>query len=439
MAHKYTLWGKSEPYGPFFCDREDWRKCKEHKGLSVVPPRLSDVPDLGVPAVEGGVSVDVYNGDVRDVREVRWVVDPRDAQASLLKAEKIIARANKKGLDGGFTVRLDDSNGLSEIVLTGEPYRKNGWVFVASVELLPNGEKIVKKSPYYEGPDVDESLLEGDVCQHCNVKKRRKVQIVIENDSGERMILGSTCVKDFLGWNYSPVFSVEPEELKEKITGGYEAFHEPIVEVLSVALAVKELYGFQSASADSEGMSTKAHVLKFLQGGRFIDRDVEELLRRKDFSVEAGELIRMVEEDAVDADNDYLRNMRAAFTGEEAYESTVGLIVSSILMAERKKARDADAEARAKANADIVDELYAPVGSKVEVSVKCVGQTDFETSYGFTTLYTFVGDNYRFKWFSSSEHDLETGADYRLKGTVKQLNEYNGQVSTVLTRCKVMR
>lgn len=442
--HKHTLWSKTTPYGPYYCDRDDWTKCEDHKHLSLtISSHIINAENLGlkdndnsnhISASEYQKIADSEKNTEPKVKEVRWIVDPRDVKASLEKAEKLVKRANKKGLDGGLKVYLDESSGKPEIVVTGEPYKTNGWTFVASIEHLPNGEAIVKKSPYYNGPDVEQEFLEGNMCQHCNVKKQRRVQVVIEDEEGHRIILGSTCVKDFLGWNYSPVYTLDAEEIRDEITGGKETFHEPIKNVLAIALAVKDLYGFQSASGDSESLSTKTRVQNFLHmPERYKDKDVEEQLKSKDYDAEAKALITMVEEDTANADNDYLRNMKAAFTGGEAYSSTVGLIVSSILMAEKKKAKAAKEETKA----SLTNALYAPVGAKIELEVQCVDQRDFETAYGFTTLYTFVGDSHRFKWFSTSNHSLETGEKYVLKGTVKQENDYNGDISTVLTRCKI--
>ena len=41
-------------------------------------------------------------------------------------------------------------------------------------------------------------------------------------------------------------------------------------------------------------------------------------------------------------------------------------------------------------------------------------------------------------WFASNGNQLDVGATYRVKATVKKHEEYKGTQSTVLTRCSVM-
>lgn len=436
---QHILWNKSATNGkPYICERENWKNCPEHKHLTDKLPKLKPGSSLFLKDSDiSSIGLQAYEDEAPTIMpERRYALEPKNIAASLEKAQKIISKVNKKGLDGGFKVWVDDSKGHSELVVSGEPYKINGWSFVASLERLPNGQVITKKSPAYAGRDIEEELLDKEnVCEHCNTNRKRKMQVIVENGS-RRIIVGSGCIKDFLGWDYSPSYIMDLDELEEKlgsgITGTYTVKTD---EVLSVALAIKEEYGFVSASNVPEGSrSTKDMVKDYLYA---LDREIAfpkiyNKLRTKNYYNKISEIKESVEIETANSLNDYSRNMRAAFTGDLSFESTIGLVVSGISMDERRKAK-----AAAPAKQEFSETIYAPEGTKVSLNLKLVHQASFESSYGYGQMYTFTNETHRFRWFSSRDIDLDTGSDYSLTGTVKTLSIYNGQASTLLTRCKI--
>lgn len=63
----------------------------------------------------------------------------------------------------------------------------------------------------------------------------------------------------------------------------------------------------------------------------------------------------------------------------------------------------------------------------------------FDTRYGRSTAYTFVEGKHIYVWFTAKYLEFEIGDTVVLSGTVKKLQEYDGQRQVVLTRCKVER
>jgi hypothetical protein len=435
---QHILWNKSEPGKPYMCERTNWSTCPEHKHLTDKQPKIKNDILLGLKdSTADLLTLDAYKNESQTVNtERRYALDPRSINASLEKAQKIIGKVNKKGLEGGFKVWVDDSKGYSELVVSGEPYKLNGWSFVASIERLPNGEAITKKSAAYMGRDVEQELLDKEnVCEHCNTNRRRKMQVIVENGS-QRLVVGSGCIKDFLGWDYSPSYIMDLDELEEKLGSGITgAYTVKTDEVLSVALAMKEEYGFVAASNVSEGSrSTKDMVKDYLYAldKKMAFPEIYNKLNTKDYSKKISEIKESVEIETANSVNDYSRNMKAAFTGDLSFESTIGLVVSGISMDERRKAK-----AATPAKQEFSEAIYAPEGTKVSLNVRLIHQTGFESAYGYGQMYTFANDTHKFRWFSSRDIDLETGSNYSLTGTVKALSVYNGQSSTLLTRCKV--
>lgn len=61
------------------------------------------------------------------------------------------------------------------------------------------------------------------------------------------------------------------------------------------------------------------------------------------------------------------------------------------------------------------------------------------TYYGeLNFIYKFKDQNDNTIIWKTSNKDLEEGKTYRIKGTIKEHSEYDGDKQTVLTRCKIV-
>ena len=87
-------------------------------------------------------------------------------------------------------------------------------------------------------------------------------------------------------------------------------------------------------------------------------------------------------------------------------------------------------------------EYVGEIGDKVELSLT------YKTYYTFETHYSYYGElNFIYKfadangntivWKTSKALELDEGAQYTVKGTIKEHNEYKGDKQTILTRCKI--
>lgn len=365
------------------------------------------------------------------VRENEWryQVLPSEAEASLAKAEKLLAKAQKKGLEGGYQVAIEtDPEGKVELVVSGTPYKVNGWEFVAVVNWLPNGEYISSKSPFYEGAEIDSESVNANSCDSCGVNRQRNTQIVVENAEGERKVLGSTCTKDFLGWVYSPVTFNFEDEIEESFGRGGGVWSARTQRVLAVAIALSKV-------RSSEDLKSRV-VNVLLQ-----DKDAEKVDPNPYYD-EAQEIITKAREwfNADTAKNDFEQNVASALTGEFTYWQTIGLIVCLVKVAKNQEAKDAREQAKAELEADITETTqYAETGTKFQIQAKVIDKFGFEGAYGWVTIFTFSAEGYRFKWFSTGNFDAEIEQVVQLKGTVKGLDDYQGKISTVITRCSEVK
>jgi hypothetical protein len=62
----------------------------------------------------------------------------------------------------------------------------------------------------------------------------------------------------------------------------------------------------------------------------------------------------------------------------------------------------------------------------------------FDGQFGRTSIYTFVEGKHIYVWFTTKSLIFNVGDKVILSGTVKKLQEYEGEKQTVLTRCTVV-
>ena len=87
-------------------------------------------------------------------------------------------------------------------------------------------------------------------------------------------------------------------------------------------------------------------------------------------------------------------------------------------------------------------EHVGEVGDKIEVKLIFKQYFTFETHYTYSGELNFIykfadEDGNTFTWKTGKAMELEEGAEYMVKGTIKAHDEYKGDKQTVLTRCKI--
>lgn len=368
------------------------------------------------------------------MREFR--ISEIDVAKTLSKAQKIASRGKSKGLSGGFEVRIEsrfeESNGVqseySVLVIEGEPVKYNGWQFVGVAEFI-EGKALTKSIA--GGVEIKSSEVQVGYCEHCKKIRSRSKVIFVQNEEGKLSQVGSSCVKDFLGWEFNASALVTEEDFQEEFGGfsggGFSGFD--TLSVLALAVCAVEKVGFVPSGS---GLSTKEIVWEKLNGGfhglskwkEIIGQEVTDAHREK-----AKELREFGK--GFEGASSYAENVRLVSGLTFQKYNTVGILVSLLKASER--------QAEAKVEKKVYkSEILAPVGEKIEVEVTVLSENTFESQFGLTTLYTFESGEHQLKWFSSRGLNVEVGSKFTLKGTVKGTDEYKGAFSTVLTRCKAV-
>lgn len=368
------------------------------------------------------------------MREFR--ISEVNVDKTLARAQKIAQRGQKQGLSGGFKVsiqeRVEEIKGVEcqyqVLVIEGEPLKYQGWEFMGVAEFVE--EQIILHG-FSDANPIQVSDVKKGYCDHCEKVRNRGKVIFVKNEEGKLSQVGSSCVKDFIGWTFYASALVTEEDFAEEFDGwsggGISAIN--TVGVIAHAIKAVSKVGYVKSS---EGISTKDLVWGVLKN----INQYNEIWAKYEIG-EAGEAEYEKARQLIEwgknfeGESSYAQNVRSVCQLEFQKDSTVGIAVSIVKV---------EANEREKAVVEKVEfkkEQFAETGAKVEVEVTVAGSNTFETQYGWTTLFTFVNEGgYQFKWFSSSGGNVEIGDKVKIKGTVKGSDEYKDVYSTVLTRCK---
>jgi hypothetical protein len=396
----------------------------------------------------------------QDERPAGVRLTPAEYEATQAKIGVINDRAAKRGFTGRLTVTAErveetkkDELGFDVTTvwfvakIGGEAPAYNGWTFLARIDAV--GDTFTIAPAPGAADHIDRSLVRPGECDHCGTARFRKNTYLVVNEAGEIHNVGSTCIKDFLGWSGSFAFISEEEatEQFERGFGGGEVTYS-FETVVAVAYASVRVWGWVPASLDWKG-PTKFRVSTILSGRlpklpKSNETDPE-YLQAAAYADEAGEQAKVIRDfilsDEFSGTSTYVENLKALAQANEVSYRQIGLVASAPNAYTRFLETAADRQARqarwdAEKAAKKVSEYIGSEGDKVEVKGTISAIRYIEGDYGTTTLYTILTtDGNLVKWFASREALGEKeGVEVHIVGTVKKHDDYEGVKSTVLTR-----
>ena len=398
-----------------------------------------------------------------------WTLSPDEVDATRTKLAKINDRAAKRGFTGRLTLTTTPTT-WTETTPTGSQVTRHGFKaaidgdapcygghrFLGVVETVKVASRHVPTcrciwcasetdSVLFRGApgvdDVDLTTLKAGACDHCNRKRNRAKSMLLENtETGERLQVGSTCIKDFLGWDALPVllWADDAEAKLRDGMGGSPAGYDTI-ETLAWAWACVKSFGW--APASSYGRSTRDAVEACMMGTSTADRDTRNLAveHYAEGLTMAPEIIDRLHTEFAGATAGYEGNMLAVLNRDAIVTAkTRGLLVSAVPAYQKAIGREVERQAREKAAAEVPSAWLGTVGDKLEVEGTVTNIVECCTMYGVTHLVTVFTDGGVVKTFTTARWltDVNTGDRVTMTGTVKAHGEYEGRRETTLTRTK---
>jgi hypothetical protein len=271
-------------------------------------------------------------------------------------------------------------------------------------------------------------------CDHCNTNRRRNKSMLIAKDYIEFKVVGSTCIKDFLG-HATPNSFVEFYNFEREVSdysevryqgGGASEAYIPVAEVMATASFFTRQFGYVRAG-DYDNLSTADRVRLQLWPARDTviitptddDRDIAKF---------AAEWVMTQD----GSKSEYMDNLQKAIRAGAISAKRVGIVVSAVYAYQRHLERVA-ADSGPKCNEYLGEPKTRLKG--IAATVERVRYS--EGFYGTTTIVSLrTPMGHSLVWFASGYLDVQVNDVWVIDGTVKDHKEYNGTRQTVVTRVK---
>jgi len=391
--------------------------------------------------------------DPETQRPFVWFLSADEVAATRAKLDRILTRAQRKGFTGEVTLDVRPASrtrtmrpGLPpvieagfEVTITGTPPSYAGWVFLAAVDATPGGGVVVRYPPGAETEIANEALTPG-MCDHCHTNRARRSTLLVRQDTtGEIRQVGSTCARDFLGWDTTPVL-LDTDTLRDQLKGSGGPAGTPsgwaTVSVITHAWAAVKAFGWTPASTlDTRATPTREVVRTVLTGGRGSDELLTAMAPHlPEAERRAPEVIAELVH-ALTGESGYEANLSAVLRGETVTAKHLGLAVSAIPAWERHHQA---APVRPDAPQPVVD--YAgQVGDKITLTgvVRTALRVDGFTRHSPDSVLLVVDAGTSIAKMTTAAtwaYDVNKGDTLTLTGTVKAHTEWRGSKQTVLVR-----
>ena len=284
------------------------------------------------------------------------------------------------------------------------------------------------------------------------IRFRNHIYLVKNDATGGHVQVGSTCIKDFLGWDTKPVWISTADARFDDGFGMGGAFYggagSPVYStetVLAAAWACMQAYGYHKSHADEDGTGypTKYAVENVLEPRGTAARKVAD--GAAPYFAKSYAQARIIREwllsDGFEGDSDYVTNLKAITTAENCDPHNFGYLVSGPMSWSRAMTRELQRKAADEGNAEVINEFVGTVKDRItiRVQVRAIGYTTNE--WGTSTIYTLIGeDKHLYKWFASKPVLGETtdGTWYTLKATISGHDEWQGARTTKINRAKIL-
>jgi hypothetical protein len=339
-----------------------------------------------------------------------------------------------------------------DVEVRGVAPKYDGWTLGGTLQRLDleDGaeEGMLRCVPGVEVPrELAKRLGE---CDHCKSKRQRKDTYAVRHDEHGWKLVGSNCIKDFLGHN-SPhslaqvaQWMIEIGQLcadaeDEGYYGGgmSKSTRFDTAMILNFAASAIRVTGFCSrkrAREDERLYATADLVAEIL----FADpkkREDDRKLLQKYAAIEAdGELAEAAREWArghAESTNDYLYNCSLIARSASIETRNFGLAAALVASYQRETVKRNEEATRAPSV------HFGEVGKRARFTLTFLGSTEIEGLYGLKTICRFrEGDGNAAVWFAAGRPAIELveGESYDVDARVEKHGEYNGKPQTQLSR-----
>lgn len=314
------------------------------------------------------------------------------------------------------------------------------WSLVAVYDWEQTPDGIVTYVHTVPGEMVPEEYRDPqpNECDHCHIKRfRRKSMLLRNNDDYGYMIVGSSCVKDFLGHlsekTLTELFTLHKfvNDCQYNPPGGTPTAYLSTREVIAISAAVVEEYGYVPAGSYTgwpTGDMVRSYIRPTCKAHHELRADCPVEEKHRDTAEAVAQWI-----EGNDDLSEYFDTLRKAVAAGWITERRIGIVASAVRA--YQKAHPVEV-----AQEEIVNEHVGNLKERlrgITVTVKEIG--GFMGSFGWTNIVKMQDEKGRaFAWFATNGvQGMEVNSTYTIDGTVKGHGEFKGRKETVLNRVTI--
>lgn len=342
-------------------------------------------------------------------------------------------------------------NRFVEIIVTGSTPKLAGWTLAAVVEHAEEGN-ILRKVPGCK-VELNQFRTGAPCCNHCNTVRNRKDTFIVIHDNGAMKMVGSNCIKDFLGGvdprqlaSYAEIlFSIgescgEAEESEDCGGGGQPTIYS-VARMLAYSTCAIRKLGFVSGKVARESQEAGGDKTSTSMTARFWMFPTNRMKLDVDYFVPTDEdkafadRARQFVLDTIGAKDpetlsDFEHNMLTVCKCEGVELRNLGLLafVPEYMARENEKTLVRQQENAAG--------HYGVPGTRYKKqAITYLRSTGFDSQFGYTYIHTFAADTgARLVWKTGTELPYTTGDKLVATFTVKEHSEWKGNLQTKVSR-----
>ena len=335
-----------------------------------------------------------------------------------------------------------------DITVNGTTPKFSGWEFCATLMPVPvtNGYKNqIRKVPGTEDIPVEYRDKIGQ-CDHCNTYRKRNETYLVKKNGKFKMV-GSACVKDFLG--HTDVHSITKYlELLNNVDvfcnqnvddGAYSRYGDDyeLKSVLALTSAVIRKHGWVSKGKASEinKSSTTSNVIFIMNPPTILTQNDKDFISSVVVENEDNELadntIEWMKSINYNETDDYLYNLSLISRSDFVNIKSMGLACSAVITFKNKMRKKQEKEETGSGSSS---NYVGEVKVRMEMNLTVDRIHDFTNDFGLTRIHHMHDQQGNYiVWFCSG-NGLEQGRTYHVKATIKAHSEYNGIKQTIVNR-----
>lgn len=394
--------------------------------------------------------------DQDEARPWVWFLSADDLAATRQKLATIAARAARKGFAGTIDLHAVSATRTHtpapgappvtihgfDVTITGEPPKFAGWRLLAAIDKVGDSA-VLRYLPGVEQNIPNDTVRPGE-CDHCHTRRSRTKVLLVEHDTtGERKQVGSSCLKDFLGWSTLPVI-LTTDELRDQLTVAHRGRSGDLdlASVLTYSWAVIAAHGWTpSTTAGQHRMATRDLVSTAIHGRRGSAALLASIQPHLDEGRRMAPQIIDTLTAAFTEPSGYQANLSAILQAGQVGPRHLGLAVSAVSAYLRITQQQATRDERAGRRVTL--DYTGEVGEKLTLT-------------GTITVLLHVDG---FTWHSPSRrmiildcetsvakmitgaswaYDVERGDQITITGTIRKHEDWHGTPQTVIVRPKLI-